>query len=172
VFRKIKRLKANDRGNAVVEFAVLLPVLILVVIVLADLCLLLDHQMRLIHLSREAASVLSRGATFDETFTAITNADGPLFLDGARGRIILTRVVLDRNGNPVVGEQRSMGRLDHASAVGDGQGSPATIPNGRNIPGKMSVVVVELFSQQRHFMGRTSMAPVGGPIVLGSRAAF
>jgi Flp pilus assembly protein TadG len=169
---KIKKLTSDNRGNALVEFAVLLPLLLLLVLVITDLCLLLDHQMRLIHLSREAASVLSRGASFDETFVAITAADGPLGLDGARGRIILTRVTLDENGNPIVGEQRSIGRLSRASTVGNSPGGPATIPNGRSLPGKMSVVVVELFSQQRHFMGRTAIAPGQGPIVLSSLAAY
>ena len=166
----------NHKGTSVLEFALLLPLLLLLLIGMVDLCVLLDSELRLTHLSREAANVFSRGAGFEETITALTNAAGSLQLDGPDGKVILTKISLDKKGNAVITAQHSVGGLNRSSIVGtlpEGAGStPAIIPNGRKIPRNMSLVVVELFSQQQHFYGRSGLAPGKGTIVLGSLAVF
>jgi len=169
-------LPMNERGTSVLEFALLLPLLLLLLIGMVDLCVLLDSELRLTHLSREAANVFSRGAGFDETFAALTNAGGSLQLDGPTGRVILTKISLDNEGDAVITAQRAIGGLNRSSAVGTlppgASSTPAVVPNGRRIPPNMSLVVVELFSQQQHFYGRTRLAPGQGTIVLGSIAVF
>jgi len=170
-------LPTNDRGTSVLEFALLLPLLLLLLIGMVDLCVLLDSELRLTHLSREAANVFSRGAGFDETFAALANADGNLQLDGWNGRAILTKISLHpTTGAPMITAQRTMGGLNRSSSVGTlppgATSAPASVPNGRVIPPNMSLVVVELFSQQQHFYGRSRLAPGQGNIVLGSLAAF
>ncbi|UCH84715.1 MAG: pilus assembly protein [Candidatus Latescibacterota bacterium] len=166
----------NQRGNAFIEFTVLLPLLLLLLVGLVDLCMLLDEQLTLVHLGREAASVFSRGAGFEETFAAITNADGALQLDGDAGRIILTRIALDNRGRPVITAQRSIGSLTRPSRVGTlpagAATAPATIPNGRDLHPGMSIAVVELFSAQRFLLSNAEIAPGEGTIVLRSLAAF
>ena len=172
----LSRLPLNCRGTSVIEFALLLPLLLLLLIGMVDICVLLDSELRLTHLSREAANVCSRGAGFDETFAAITRAGGNLGLDGPTGRAILTKVSLDGDGTPIITAQRSIGGLNRSSAVGTlppgAESVPAVVPNGRTIPRNMSLVVVELFSQQQHFYGRSGLAPGKGAIVLGSLAVF
>jgi len=172
--RRLFRL--DQRGNAFIEFTILLPLLLLLLVGLVDLCLLLDEQLTLVHLGREAASVFSRGAGFEETFAAITNADGSLRLDGDAGRAILTRISLDKKGRPVITAQRSIGNLARPSRVGTlpagAATAPATVPNGRNLQPGMSIAVVELFSEQRFIIGKTEIAPGDGTIVLRSLAAF
>jgi len=169
-------LRTVSRGTAVIEFAVLLPLLLLLLIGLVDACLLLDSELRLVNLSREAANVFSRGAGYQETLAAIRNADGSLQLDGPTGRVILTRISLDKNLRPIITAQYAMGGLNRSSAVGtlppSATSAPARVPNGRTIPPNMSLVVAELFSQQQHFYGRSGLAPGRGTIVLGSLAAF
>jgi Flp pilus assembly protein TadG len=170
-------LRTASRGTSVLEFAVLLPFLLVLLFGLVDVCLLLDSELRLISLSREAANVFSRGAGFQETFTAITNADGILQLDGPSGRAILTRISIDKTtGRAVITAQQKIGGLNRTSAVGTlpsgATSAPAVVPNGRTIPPNMSLVVAELFSQQQHFYGRSGFAPGRGTIVLGSLAAF
>jgi Flp pilus assembly protein TadG len=166
----------NHRGTSVLEFALLLPLLLLLLIGMVDVCVLLDSELRLTHLSREAANVCSRGAGFDETFAALTRVSGTLQLDGPTGKAILTKISLDKHNNPVITDQQSIGGLNRRSAVGTlppGAGSaPAVVPNGRTIPRNMSLVVVELFSQQQHFYGRSGLASGKGTIVLGSLAVF
>jgi Flp pilus assembly protein TadG len=166
----------REDGNALVEFALVLPFLLLVLIGMADLCVLLGNQLQMIHLSREAANVLSRGAAVQATFAAITQADGALELDGEFGRVILTKIALDPNGRPVIVEQHAIGSLDRTSRVGtleSGQGTvPANVPNGRRVPAHLSLVVVELFCERTHLLGATRLAPGHGTIVLTSLAAF
>ena len=76
--------RINQRGNATVEFAFLLPLLLAVIMIMVNLGFLLDHQLKIIHLGREAASVLSRGSSFNEAFTAVQNADGSWGAVGTR----------------------------------------------------------------------------------------
>lgn len=166
----------NHRGTSVLEFALLLPLLLLLLIGMIDLCVLLDSELRLTHLSREAANVLARGAGFDETFTALTNAGASLQLDGPKGKAILTKISLDKNGNPIITAQKSIGGLGRVSSCGtlpDGGGSvPAVIPNGRKVPQHLSLMVVELFTEQEHFYGKAGLTHGQEKIVLGSLAVF
>jgi len=169
----------NQKGTSVLEFALLLPLLLLLLIGMIDLCVLLDSELRLTHLSREAANVLSRGAGFEETFAALTSAGRGLEFDGPKGKAILTKISLDKHGNPVITAQRSIGGLNRSSACGtlpDGATSvPAVIPNGRTVPPHLSLMVVELFTEQQHFYGKSGLASEKdkkGTIVLGSLAVF
>ncbi len=169
-------LPTNSKGTAVIEFTILLPLLLLLFIGMVDLCVLLDAELRLIHLSRETANVFSRGASFDETFAALARAGSNLELDGPNGRAIVTKISLNKHDIAVITAQRAIGGLNRSSIVGtlpDGATSvPATVPNGRTVPEHMSLVVVELFSQKQHFYGKTRLAPGQGTIVLKSLAAF
>ncbi|HKW15341.1 MAG TPA: TadE/TadG family type IV pilus assembly protein [Candidatus Krumholzibacteria bacterium] len=170
------RFLGSNRGTAIVEFAIALPLLILMLLGLVDLCVLLDAKMRLICLSREAANVLSRGADFQSTFTAVENADTGLDLNGANGCIILTRIALDPKGRPIIIAQQTVGGLSHASAVGtlppNAPSAPAAVPNGRTIPPNMSLVIAEVYARKDHFYGNSGLLPGGGSIVMGSLAAF
>ncbi|HET9888022.1 MAG TPA: TadE family protein [bacterium] len=142
----------DERGSAVVEFAYILPMLLIIFLGASDVCMLLERQIRIIHLSREAANVYSRGATAEETLAACTVADGDLGLDTPLGEVILTRVASDDFGNPVIVEQESSGSLGATSSVGSlpegAFSAPATLPNGGELPPYTSLVVVEMFSQQ------------------------
>jgi hypothetical protein len=142
----------DERGSAVVEFAYILPMLLIIFLGCSDICMLLERQIRIIHLSREAANVYSRGASAEETLAACTVADGDLGLDTPLGAVILSRVASDDFGNPVIVEQESTGSLSVTSSVGalppGGFSAPATLPNGGVLPPFTSLVVVEMFSQQ------------------------
>ena len=170
------RKTMDRRGSALVEFTIILPFLLILLIGLVDICILIDGQLRLIHLGREAASILSRGGDFTQTFSAITTADGLLDLDSDQGLIILTRVALDGTGNPVIVQQQRLGGLGQVSTVGtlppNAPNAPAVVPNGRTVPPNMTVVIVELFSAQSGFLGSTGYSAGNAAIVLSSRAVF
>jgi hypothetical protein len=167
---------AGERGNALVEFTLLLPLLLLILLGCSEICLLLERQIRLIHLSREAASVYSRGAGVQQTLGGILAADGDLALDGAAGQVILTRVARDPAGTPVITEQSTVGALGRSSSVGtlppSGIPVPATIPNGRTVPPNMTLVVVELFSLQPQRFVAPGIWDRGDPMVLHGLAVF
>jgi hypothetical protein len=146
------------RGTAVLEFAGLLPVMVITCLGLADLGILLERKVKMVHIAREAASHFSRGADYNQTFNAIASADGPLDLDGALGKIILTEVELNNDGDPVIIRQEERGNLGVSSAIGTlppgWPSSPATIPNGQELPADMTLYVVELFSGQGLLVGQ------------------
>jgi hypothetical protein len=162
-------------GQAVLEFAFVLPIFLIVLVGLAELGIYLSRQISLIELSREAAGVLSRGASFDETFDAILNADGDLDLSSTEGKIILTEIELNPSGNPIITRQETRGSLGESSAFGylpPGQESaPASIPNGMDLPDGMKIMGVELFSRQQPLGTEFSISGLE-PIVLSSVSAF
>jgi hypothetical protein len=166
----------SERGSAVVELAFMMPMLLVLLLGCADVCLLLERQVRLIHLGREAANVYSRGSTATETLAAVVLADGNLNLDGSTGRVILTRVERDQNGNPVIVEQEKRGSLPANSSVGTmgpgGNPVPAHLPNGGSMPPYSSLVVVEMFSQQLTRFPAPGIWDDTGPLVLRSLAVF
>jgi len=174
--RRLTAALRNERGNSLVEFTLLLPLLLLVILGCSEICLLLERQVRLIHLSREAANVYSRGAVAQQTLDGIRMAEGDLDLDGDSGEAILSRVARDAMGNPVITERLVMGRLAEPSAIGDvpsgGLPAPATIPNGRAIPPNMSLVVVELYSLQPQRFIAPGIWTGRSPLVLRSVAVF
>lgn len=98
-----KHLK-NRKGSTLVEFAIVLPFLMLVILGLVDISTLRGNPLNLVHLSGEAANVLSRGAAFQQTFDAIITADGALGLNGPDGLIILTKTGLDAVTVPAFAE--------------------------------------------------------------------
>lgn len=171
-----KNRRPSEAGSALVEFALLLPLFVLLLILMVNLSQLLDRQISITHLGREGASVLSRGADLQGTIDAIVNAGDHLDLGGAGGRVIVTRVTTDTNGNPIITAQRTVGGLARSSSVGTlppgAPSSPATVPNGRTLSPGSSLVVVELFSLQDHFLGLLPIAPGQGTIVVHSRASF
>lgn len=165
----------GERGTAVLEFAVFLPFLILALVGFVDICLLLSNQINLSHISREAASSMSRGASLAETAGVIVQAEGNLGLDGPGGRIILTEVFRPTGGAPVIVAQQSFGGLQQSSAVGTlppgDDSAPAAIPNGAELPEGMTLSVVEVFSQQGLF-GGPELTGTLATLTLSSLAAF
>lgn len=175
-WRDSSRAMRSERGNALVEFTLLLPLLLLILLGCAEICLLLERQIRIIHLGREAASIYSRGAGIQQTLTGIVSADGDLGLDGDGGEVILSRIARDADGNPVITEQQTVGALGATSLVGTlppgAVSAPANIPNGRALPPNMTLVVVELFSLQPQRFVAPGIWTGHTPLVLRSLAVF
>jgi len=113
------------RGNAVVELAITMPVLVLALFGVVTGGLVFDRYMTVVQLTRNAASMFSRGTNFalDE------NKDLLLFgqelnitRNGGDGVIYLTRVVLAPTGTPndgqlVIAERHVVGDPDFAPSV-------------------------------------------------------
>lgn len=113
------------RGNAVVELAITMPVLVFALFGVVTGGLVFDRYMTVVQLSRNAASMFSRGTNF----ALDNNKDLLLFgqelditRDGGDGVIYLSRVVLAPDGTPnqgqlVVAERHVVGDPDFASSA-------------------------------------------------------
>ena len=118
-----------ESGQALVEFVFMTVMLLVMVFGLIDFGRAIYNRQILINLTREAANLSSRGTSLADTEAAILLSAQPLDLL-ADGTIILTVVERDDEGALTIVEQsRSAGGLNHASRVGSGVGSSATLPS-------------------------------------------
>ncbi len=135
-----------QRGLAVVEFAMVLPILVVLVFGIIDLGrAVLTHQV-LINVSREAANLASRGTALSDAMAAVMTSAQPLDLPGA-GYVILTEVVRDANGHARIRAQAASGSRSRPSRVGTGVGSAAALPATTPLvpPPGLSLFVAEVF---------------------------
>jgi Flp pilus assembly protein TadG len=149
----------DERGAALVELAFCLFLLLILVFGIIDFSqMILDHQ-EMCGLARQGSNLALRGGmTPAEVVTALEVQGAPLNI-GTQGRIIVTVVWNDSNGNPTIKEQApSPTGIAATSTIGTGQGNPATVPaaaipllNSRQI-----LYVTEVFYSY------SPMTPVGG----------
>jgi len=126
----------RKRGVALIEFALAIPMLIILVMGTIDIGRLIQSRMIIAGVSREGASVASRQATIDPGLTNLLVASGkPLELAGSDGRIIVTRISASKdpaNPNPTIVTQLVTGGLGVGSRYSAGainMGLPANLYN-------------------------------------------
>jgi Flp pilus assembly protein TadG len=79
-----------DRGSAVVEFALVVPLLLVVILAIAELAVVARTEIQLVHASREGAR---QAATSPDTRQAASAARRALGALGPRARVSVTRPV-------------------------------------------------------------------------------
>ncbi len=147
-----KRLE-NERGGALIEMAMCLPFLCLLVFGVIEFSrIILDCQV-MNGMSRQGSDLASRGWPLaDEgatpgVLTALVTQGAPLNI-GTQGRIIVTEVTYDPNGNPTIADQvPSSSGITVTSRIGSGVGNA---PNATLMPvnttlAKQTVFVTEVF---------------------------
>lgn len=72
------RVRARERGAAAVEFALVLPILVVILLGIVDFGLEMNSQAIVANAAREGARTASLGGTAAEATTAATNASGSL----------------------------------------------------------------------------------------------
>lgn len=122
-----RRARWHGKGLAAVEFAMVLPVLLLIFFGIVDLGRAVLTRQILTNLSREAANLASRGTSLADTLAAIQISAAPLDL-AANGKLIVTEVLRDTNGQLKVYAQLTSGGLSNPSRVGQGIGNAAQLP--------------------------------------------
>lgn len=166
------RLWRDRRGQAIAEFALSLPFLILISVGTFALGVVIDRHLTVTQLVRNAGNMYARGVDF----TLVQNkelllkaADGmEMTVDGGQGVIYLSTVILsqegDNEGDPVVSERIVIANAGlHDSAVA----MPTTIlPNGEvvNYDNDANAVAslppgVELFGNERIYVAETFHDP-------------
>ena len=113
------------RGNAVVELAITMPVLVFALFGVVTGGLVFDRYMTVVQVSRNAASMFSRGTNFalDENKDLLLFGQGlDITRNGGDGVIYLSRVVLapagtTNEGQLVVAERHVVGDPNFAASV-------------------------------------------------------
>lgn len=112
--RLLRRLSGDRRGQALAEFALVAPLLILLVMGVVELGRSLGVVHGMAGISREGALLASRGVALNDVISIVT-ANGSDFGFAGSGSVIVSRIEI-RAGAPVIVDQRSSG--SYASRLG------------------------------------------------------
>lgn len=139
-FRWAKRLR-DERGTALVELAISLPLLLVLVFGLIDFSQMIFDEQVMSGISRQGSNLASRGAIVNpnpttdplglQTIVTALVTQGSSLNIGTNGRIIVTAVSDDTKGVPqIVDQQESTTGISVTSSIGSGNGNPATVSSG------------------------------------------
>ena len=179
----------GSRGAAIAEFALILPLLLLMVLGALDFGRLIQTRLILANVSREGGSIASREATLDTTITTmLLSSCRPLSLRGIDGRIIITRVAAGQSASaptPTVSQRVTAGGLGVSSRIAPGS---ANFGLTRNVYNRLvfrtangaadiaELTVVEVYYKYRPITPLPNMirglVADGGGVILWSRAVF
>jgi hypothetical protein len=181
---------SKRRGVALIEFALILPVLVILVMGTFDIGRLIQTRIIISNVSREGGSVASRQDVIDTGLTNLLAISGkPLDLAGADGRIYITRVAAGVSAtlpNPTIETQQSIGSLGIGSRIGTGSatlGLPSNLYNhlvfktANSTSDISEVTVVEVAFKYRPVTPLPNFAegmllPDNGGMIIVSRAIF
>jgi Flp pilus assembly protein TadG len=155
--RRLRRLAGDERGLSAVEFALLLPMLILLTLGVFETARLIMLNQKLQNSAFIMADLLARDRTITENdianiFEAIETLIQPFDFENA-GTVILTSVGATAPDAPFVNWQRvGAGGLAAASAVG-ATGEAAAIPATLSIRADETILVSEVFFTFEPFLG-------------------
>lgn len=123
-------MRNSPRGQSLVEFAMVLPLMLLMVLGVIEVAYALYVDHLIAKLAREGSNLISRQTYVQDAETAIlAGATAPLSLNTASGKLIFSAVTIGssgaNNGQIIIIKRRTVGSLSGKSAV-DGSTSPPT----------------------------------------------
>jgi hypothetical protein len=144
--KALRSARAGQRGVAVGELAIVLPLLLVVLLGIIDLGRLVSGYQTMNDLSREAANLVSRGASIDSAIAALSaSTTGPVDVIGS-GAIIISTLGRRSADDPtpwVIDQYRHGSIPSSASRVGSLNG-PARVPNVDELEAGVTVMAVEV----------------------------
>lgn len=188
-----RRASGAEDGAAAIEFALMLPILVVMLFGVVDFGRFVHARLVITNLSREGGSLASRDIkSGDDLIAMLQSSSSPLDLKNERGRICISRVDAgtgDADGDiePTIGAQFTGGGLDISCTTGSVGANPAGLGDalyehlvydeGKKTSDLAGLTVVEVFYKY------TPITPLPGFIasiflkdgdgtVIGSRAVF
>lgn len=113
------RWRRHDDGQATVEFAIVLPVMVLLLVAMLDVAALAGDQLRADGVARDAARVASTARDADEARAVVANVVGSSaarvtsFDSAINNGIITVRVRIAPRSSNLFGVLRWFGRVSH-----------------------------------------------------------
>lgn len=153
-----------------VEFALCLPILLMLVLGVIEYSRSLDAAHSLSGLSREGANLAARGTPLDTVVIAVV-ANGEDIALGSAGGVVATEVEIDASGWPLVRAQAFSPGFTRASALG-GVGDTAFALRAAGLLEGRRHFVVEVFYRYQPVTPFGSMTGLGVRDTLYDRAVF
>lgn len=166
IFARIRALASDRHGSALVEFGLLMPILLILLMAGVDVGRLALANLKTYNAAASMADLASR----DETLTAASlndlfGAAGQIMFPfdiANKGAVILTGVSADVDDDPrIFWQSTGSGSLPSTSSIGTTVGQPAVLPVGVGVDAQETIIVAEVFFQFEPFFG----APVGTTMI-------
>jgi hypothetical protein len=184
--------RARERGSALTEFAIALPLLLILVMATIDFGHLVQTRLVITNVSREGGSIVSReltSAVGPGLLTLLQASGKPLNLGGSDGKIVITRIVAGQNAGspaPTIAAQVVGGTL--AASGGISYGRPnlglsqnlydhLTFNSTNGVADIPEISVVEVLFKYRPITPLPRLIPgmllsAGDGMILSSKAVF
>lgn len=135
----------RQKGATLAELIILAPVLMITMLGSIDLGRLVFARQVMSDLSREAANLVSRGASIDQAVAAVLAAEQSFSID-EDGGIIISRIERrnSTSSTPWVISQTRRGFLSTYSSHIGASNSAASIPNIDSLPPGVAITTVEI----------------------------
>lgn len=152
-----------DQGNVVVEFALALPVLLMMLLASAELGRFVLLNQKIDRVAITMSDLVARAETINETelddiFNAATHVAEPFDL-GSSGRVIISSVInADGEGATVAWQRSGGGTFIKASEVG-AEGETADLPEDFAVREGETAIVSEVFFDFEPFLSATIVSP-------------
>jgi hypothetical protein len=164
-----RRLAGDEAGTAIVEFAIVTPLLLMLVLGVIEYGNVFSNVHTLASLSREGANLASRGATLPVVLDNVMGNGVDIGLS-SRGGVVASRLIVT-GGVAKVDEQVSSTGYSGKSHVGPANG-PATGTGTWGLQEGQIVYVVELFYRYDTVTPLEAVVGIGVPDTLYERAIF
>ena len=116
--------RLGKRGVALIEFAFVLPILIIMGLAVVDIGRLIQVRLIVTNLAREGGSIASRQSTLDPDLVTMlqSSSNPPMDLSGANGKIYISRIRAGtaQDNSPAMTTQLSGGALPWSTGIGSG----------------------------------------------------
>jgi Flp pilus assembly protein TadG len=149
MLRFIKRLKRNQRGVAALEFALSLPLLILLMFGVVEITRFILVGQMVTNVSRTMADLSSQGKTMTEAeltslFSATKFVAKPFDMQ-TNGKVIVSSISVTGGGSPDMNWQRSHGDLAGVSSAIGIPGNSLILPPGFTVREGYTVIAAEAY---------------------------
>ena len=125
------KLTANYRGQAMVEFAMGVTLMLIIMCACIDFGRALNDVQVMADLTRQGSNLASRGTTLNEAAAAVVSGASGLDLAN-HGNVIITSVTNENNVFKISGQDSSttdgLTKLAATSKIGSSVGATATLP--------------------------------------------
>lgn len=159
----------DRRGQAVLEFALVLPLLLVISLGLIEFGRALSVGYSLSRVSREGANIAARGTALDTVLNVVLSSASDIGLD-SRGGAVVSRIRMDGR-TPVIYQQVLTPGLEGRSRIGS-VGAVATGLDGLGLEAGTTHCAVELFYDYRTITPLPRFAERLFPLALYDRAVF